>query len=196
MRFLKRFKKEENVLSETELLAAYRQTGELYLVGKLYEPYMQLVFALCYKYFKNKEESEDAVMNIFEKLVVELRNHQVDNFKSWLYSVARNHCLMSLRSAKVLIDNVGFEVGEEVGDAYLSSRDFLSEELEENLVAMEKCMEGLATEQRTAVNLFYIQEKCYKEIADETGFELGKVKSFIQNGKRNLKICLENNGKR
>lgn len=196
MRFLKRFRKEEQILSEIELLAAYRHTGELYLVGKLYEPYMQLVFALCYKYLKNKEESEDAVMNIFEKLIVELRNHQVDNFKSWLHSVARNHCLMSLRSRKVLIDNAGFEAGEELGDEHISAGDFISDQLEENLVAMEKCMEGLATEQRTAVNLFYIQEKCYKEIAYQTGFELGKIKSYIQNGKRNLKICLESNGKR
>jgi RNA polymerase sigma-70 factor (ECF subfamily) len=58
---------------------------------------------------------------------------------------------------------------------------------------LEKCIETLGDEQKQCVKLFYLQEKCYKEITESTGFDMNKVKSYIQNGKRNLKICMEKN---
>jgi RNA polymerase sigma factor (sigma-70 family) len=196
VKFLKLFKREVEVLTEKELLAAYRQTGDLHLVGKLYQPYMQMVFSLCFKYLKTGQESEDAVMNIFEKLASDLRIHEVDNFKSWLHSVARNHCLMLLRSrrlpvyAQELPDDVLYEISDDD-----LAEDLEPVRLEGDLSRLEKCMGGLAIEQKTAIDLFYMQEKCYREIVEVTGFELGKVKSYIQNGKRNLKICMEKNGR-
>ncbi len=84
---------------EQKLLVSYRETGELHLLGKLYEPYMPLLYGLCFKYYKDEAKSEDAVMQIFESLIKKLRVHEVSNFKSWLYTLARNHCLMDLRSA-------------------------------------------------------------------------------------------------
>ena len=51
-------------------------------------------------------------------------------------------------------------------------------------------MELLNPEQKQTVELFYLQEKSYKEIVDQTGFSMNDVKSYIQNGKRNLKIML------
>ncbi|MGV3509769.1 MAG: RNA polymerase sigma factor [Sphingobacteriaceae bacterium] len=177
--------------SEAEMLAAYRNTGDLEVLGKLYEKYMPLVFGLCLKYLKNEEQSKDAVMQIFEQLITKLKVHEVTNFKSWLYTLARNYCLMDLRSSNkhefVNIDDYGVE-----------STSFLhhdSDEVKENqLNSMEKCMEKLPEEQRVTIDMFYLQQKCYKDIADATGFDLNKVKSYIQNGKRNLKICMEKNG--
>ncbi len=190
MKFIKN-KSTDNSLGEAELLAEYRRNGNLATVGKLYEPYMPLIFGLCLKYLKDEEQSKDAVMQIFEQLITKLKIHKVANFKSWLYTLARNHCLMNLRSSHkhefVNIDDYGVE-----SLAFLHQD---TEELKENqLNIMERCLRKLPDEQRLTIDLFYLQQKCYKDVSEATGFDLNKVKSYIQNGKRNLKICMEKNG--
>lgn len=179
------------MLTETELLKAYRQTGEIRLVGELYQPYMQMVFSLCYKYLQDDEESKDAVMNIFEKLVSDLKVHEIENFKSWLHSVARNHCLMQIRSQRVFADTVEMSKVEEE-NLEIDQDDFVR--LDVKLTSLENCMGTLVYEQRVSIDLFFMQEKCYREISDQTGFDFNKVKSYIQNGKRNLKICMDKYG--
>ena len=177
-------------LNEQGLLTDYRKTGNIELLGKLYEQYMPLVFGLCLKYLKDEEKSKDAVMQIFEDLVKKLRVHEVGNFKSWLYTVARNYCLMEIRSSSkhdiISIDDDFMETGALM---HLNVEDVS----EEKFKIMEKCIEGLPVGQRDVINLFYLEQKCYKEVSEVTGFDLNKVKSYIQNGKRNLKICIEKN---
>lgn len=172
------------------LIADYKNSGNLEVLGTLYNRYMHLVFGVCLNYLKDEEQSKDAVMQIFEELVVKLRIHEVQNFKSWLHVLTRNHCLMALRKASknntVSID-----------DTFVENTEFVHLDVddtkEQKLTVMEKCMETLPEEQRKSVDLFYLQEKCYKEVADITGYDMLKVKSYIQNGKRNLKICIEKN---
>jgi RNA polymerase sigma factor (sigma-70 family) len=176
-------------LKEADLLTAYRKSGDLQLLGELYEPYMPLIYGLCLKYFKDEVQAEDAVMHIFEQLISKLRIHEVTNFKSWLYTLARNHCLMEMRVA-------GKQSQIPIDNGFMENEPFLHPDngekgLEEQLNAMEQCLEKLNEEQQRCIRLFYLDGKCYKEIADITGYEPGKVKSYIQNGKRNLKICME-----
>jgi RNA polymerase sigma factor (sigma-70 family) len=188
-----RFKKNSSgntVLREIELLTEYRSTGNLELLGLLYEQYMPLVFGLCLKYFRNEEQSKDAVMQIFEELVKKLRVHEVTNFKAWLYTLSRNHCLMILRSSsKHEMLSIDEKIMENEAFVHLN----LEDDTEEKLFIMAKCIENLQPEQKVTINLFYMEQKCYKEVADITGFDLKKVKSYIQNGKRNLKICIDKN---
>jgi RNA polymerase sigma factor (sigma-70 family) len=181
-------------LPEAQRLSAYRQTGDVGLLGEVYAPYMEMVFAICYKYLRDEDESKDAVMQIFEKLVQDLRIHEVGNFKSWLHSVARNHCLMQLRSKRVFVGSE--EINEENTTWDLQTNE--SEDiftLDHQLNSLGKCMQSLVSEQRVSIQLFYVEEKCYRDICNETGFDFNKVKSYIQNGKRNLKICMDKNGR-
>jgi RNA polymerase sigma factor (sigma-70 family) len=188
--FFKRFSKPKPT-TDAEYLAAYQATGNLELLGELYERYMEMVFAVCFKYLRDEDESKDAVMQIFEELVVKLRSHSVDNFRNWLHSVARNHCLMYLRSNRLQTEGVDyFEDGSVENEPFEHQSDEPFE-LERNLSKMTDCLETLSDEQKTSIQLFYLEEKCYKEITDLTGYDLNKVKSYIQNGKRNLKICIE-----
>lgn len=193
MRFLRLLKnKKTEPPAEAEKLLAYRRTGDIRLLGALYEPYMEMVFGICYKYLRQEEESKDAVMQIFEKLVTDLKTHEIDNLKSWLHTVARNFCLMRIRGRRVF---EAIDEKQERGDLqYDMNDDEGHSEMEINLMVLEKCMERLVYEQRTSVELFFLREKCYREISDETGFDFNKVKSYIQNGKRNLKICMDKNG--
>jgi len=181
-----------SAVEEQKLLVSYRETGNLQLLGKLYEPYMPLVYGLCFKYYRHEAKSEDAVMQIFESLITKLRTHDVTHFKSWLYALARNHCLMDLRSAN-RINTVDIDEHLVESDAFLHQNDSKADIREEQLALLESCLETLNMEQQTCVRLFYLEQKCYKEVADITGYDLNKVKSYIQNGKRNLKICMEKN---
>jgi RNA polymerase sigma factor (sigma-70 family) len=178
-------------LSDEDLLGLYRQSQELSIVGELYNRYTALVYGVCMKYLKDREESRDAVMQIFERLIVTLKEHEINVFKPWLYVTSRNHCLMQLRAKKgknfeelspFLMEN-GSNGHQEHGP-----------EIESNLHKLEKCIQELGNEQKRCVQLFYLEQKCYREITESTGFDLNKVKSYIQNGKRNLKICMEKNG--
>lgn len=151
---------------------------------------MDLVYGVCFKYLKDAESSKDAVMQIFEELVQKLNKHEVDNFKSWLHTLARNYCLMQLRTPKNL------KTTEFKGDLMQSDEDVHLNgvmQKEENFQKLEKCMQTLSPEQKTTVALFYLENKCYKEISEETGIEWNKVRSYIQNGRRNLKICMDKN---
>ena len=191
-----RFKKNSygnTIINELEMLAEYRSTGDLKLLGKLYEQYMSLVFGLCLKYLKDEEQSKDAVMQIFEELVKKLRVHEVSNFKSWLYTLSKNYCLMHIRkSSKFQTISIDDDFMESNAFVHLN----LEDGTEEKLALMERCIETLPIEQKMSIKLFYIDQHCYKEVAELSGFELNKVKSFIQNGKRNLKICMEENRER
>ncbi|WP_111635412.1 RNA polymerase sigma factor [Pedobacter cryoconitis] len=175
---------------DAALLLRYKSTGSLDALGTLYNRYMHLVYGVCLNYFKEEEASKDAVMQIFEELVVKLKIHEVQNFKSWLHVLTRNHCLMALR--KLAKSNT-----VSIDDTFVENTDFVHLDIDDTketqLTVMEKCMETLTEEQRKSVDLFYLQEKCYKEVAEITGYEMVKVKSYIQNGKRNLKICIEKN---
>jgi len=179
--------------SEIDLLKQYKSTGDLNILGTLYEPYMPLVYGLCLRYLKDESKSEDAVMQIFEQLIKKLRIHEVSNFKSWLYSFARNYCLMELRAsgktATISLDENSFMENE-----LIEHQSFEDNMLEAKLSSMEKCLEYLNNEQRECIKLFYLDQKCYKDICEITGYDISKVKSYIQNGKRNLKICMEKNG--
>lgn len=169
---------------EKHLINEYKRTGNLQVLGKLYEPYMPLLYGVCFRYFNDKEQSEDAVMIIFESLIEKLKVHEVTHFKSWLYTLTKNHCLMELRRAN---KNTLTELDENIVD---ESGKF-DAHTEKKLQVMESCLETLSIEQQTCIRLFYLEQKCYQEIAEQTGYDLNKVKSYLQNGKRNLKICME-----
>jgi RNA polymerase sigma factor (sigma-70 family) len=178
--------------TDEELIALYKKTEDLEIVGVLYDRYTALTFGVCLKYLKDREESRDAVMQIFEKLIASLKSHEIKVFKAWLYVTARNHCLMQLRSRKGKnFEDLSPFLMETGGNGHQEH----GADIERDLSRLEKCVELLAKEQKQCVRLFYIQQKCYKEITEATGYDLNKVKSYIQNGKRNLKICMERNEK-
>lgn len=179
------------LLTDAELLLLYKRSEDLSVLGELFNRYMSLVYGVCLKYLKDREESRDAVMQVFEKLVTSLREHEVEHFKSWLYVTARNHCLMQLRARKgKKFEEISPYLMENDRAVHLEDEP----ELEANLSKLEKCIETLASEQKRCVQLFYLEQKCYRDISQLTGYDDNKVKSYIQNGKRNLKICMEHNG--
>ena len=158
------------------------------MLGELYQRYMELVYGVCLKYYKEPETAKDSVMQIFEELVSKLKKHEVDNFKGWLHQVAKNHCLMQLRTPKNM-KTVEFKTELVHSEENVHLNGVL--EKEENFTKMEYCLGTLAKEQRETIRLFYLESKCYNEIVELTGMEWNQVRSLIQNGRRNLKICME-----
>ena len=173
--------------SDHDLVQLYKTAGNIDTLGELYQRYMELVYGVCLKYMKEPEEAKDCVINIFEELVIKLKKHEVDNFKPWLYQLAKNHCLMKLRSKKGRPVNIDIDVVHLSENIHLDG--VMDKEL--RLTSMESCIEQLPPDQRQAIQLFYLEEKCYKEVAGMINTDINKVRSFIQNGRRNLKICME-----
>jgi RNA polymerase sigma-70 factor (ECF subfamily) len=175
-------------LADKELISRYKSTSDLRTLGDLYQRYMELVYGVCMKYLQDSEKAKDAVMQIFEELVLKLKKHEVENFKSWLYQLAKNHCLMQLRTPRNLKT-------VEIPESLMQSEENVHLngvlEKEENFKKLELCLGTLSEEQRKVVQLFYLDGRCYNEIAELTGMDWNQVRSLIQNGRRNLKICME-----
>jgi RNA polymerase sigma-70 factor (ECF subfamily) len=141
------------------------------------------------KYLKNEEEAKDCVQQVFLKAITELHKYEVQFFKSWLYMVAKNHCLMKIR------DNQG-KLSSEINDQQIADETdpaALHQHIEKDmkLDLMSRSLDELSNEQKQCVTLFYLEKKSYQEISNETGYTIMQVKSYIQNGKRNLKLLLE-----
>lgn len=173
--------------TDTELLTAYKASANVEIIGTLFQRYVHLVYGLCLKYLKDRDEAQDAVMEVFESLQAKLLHHEVQHFKSWLYMVSKNHCLMHLRKHTPTEKMNGTLVENEL----VMHPQEEERPIDEDLNALEKCLEQLKDDQQQCVRLFYLQQHSYDEVSQLTSFALKKVKSYIQNGKRNLKICLE-----
>ena len=180
-------------LNDKQLLDAFKENADTAYIGELYQRYAHLVFGVCMKYLKNEDESKDAAMQVFEKLFTEILKHEVDNFKGWLYTIAKNHCLMMLRSSKLSIIHQA-DLKKDLSEIMESDSFLHPDNTMEREAQIGYLEEGIATlnpEQRACVEMFYLNDKSYQEVAELTGYDLNQVKSYIQNGKRNLKIYLQ-----
>lgn len=182
------FKKNPSKYSDAELVQSYQKTGDMELLGELYGRYTALVYGASLKILKNETEAEDVFSDIFEKLITKVKDHNIQQFRPWLHTVVRNHCLEILRKKKKIL-TVSYE------PEFMQSAEVLHpfmEDLENGkMESLDNCLKTLDIEQKNCVDLFYYQKKSYKEIAEMKQVKVGKIRSYIQNGRRNLKICIE-----
>jgi len=172
-------------LSDEALLLQYRKSNDTKWLGYLLQRYTILLFGVAYKYLKDKYKAEDAVQQIFLKVLTNIPAEEIRNFKGWLYVLMRNHCLQQMKD-KGRIQELGeheavLQDGESLENIY---------EVEYNLEQMEEAMKLLNVEQRLSIELFYLKKRSYEQIITETGYSFMQVKSYIQNGKRNLRNIL------
>ncbi|MEO9021529.1 MAG: sigma-70 family RNA polymerase sigma factor [Ginsengibacter sp.] len=177
-------------ISDHELLQNFYQDHDNKWLGILLPRYTLLLIGVCMKYLKNEEDARDCVQHIFLKVISELHKYKVDYFKSWIYMIARNECLMKLRGNK----NISLELNENIAPADKGNVDKNELVEKDNLIfRMQEAIKKLNPEQQHCVNLFYLEKKSYAEVSQITGFTLLQVKSHLQNGKRNLKMMMEKN---
>lgn len=182
-------------LSDEELTGIYRESGQREIMGEVYKRYTHLVLGVCIKYLKNRDDARDTAMEVFERLFVSLRKYEVHNFKSWLFTVTKSHCAMMLRQRKKEGISVGWE--DHLFTEVMENGHFLhhttEDELEDRIRKLHYALNNLSPGQQQCVLLYYFDEKSYQEIENQTGYSANQVKSNLQNGKRNLKLALENN---
>ncbi len=182
-------KEQFNDIEDKELLARFYTDGNNEWLGILFSRYTLLLLGVCMKYFKNEEDAKDGVQQIFMKAIAEINKYKVTYFKSWIYMVSKNHCLMRLRDNKnratMAIDEA--MVADELTGEKL--QEYYQKDLTLSLI--EEGLQLLNTEQKQCLTLFYLQQKSYQQITSITGFTILQVKSFIQNGKRNLKVFVD-----
>jgi RNA polymerase sigma factor (sigma-70 family) len=176
-------------ITDQQLLENFYDSRDNEWLGMLLERYTLLLLGVCMKYLKNEEEAKDCVQQVFLKAITELHKYKVDYFKSWIYMVAKNHCLMKLRDRQ---GKLPVELSERHMSAKVEETD--KQDLLQNdraIDIMEESLKELNPEQQQCVILFYLEKKSYQEISDNTGFTMMQVKSYIQNGKRNLRLIIE-----
>ena len=197
--FLKFSKKNKAVsklksMMDEELVLAFKKSRDNEFFSEIFQRYTHLIFGVCMKYLRDEEGAKDAVMQVFEKLFVDIQHHEIRNFKSWIYTVAKNHCLMKLRKGKTVlkqeliykksIQSDFMELAVEIHHNGAKGQEAIFGQLHE-------AMKLLNHKQRECIDLLYLQNNSYKEVAEITGYSMKQVKSHIQNGKRNLKKYLE-----
>jgi RNA polymerase sigma factor (sigma-70 family) len=182
IRFL--WPKKEAQLSDQELIEQYRSTSNSWYAGELFRRYNQLITAVAYNYMQNSVDTEDAVMEVFEIILRDLQQHEVSNFKTWVYSVTKHHCLKILKKNPLQVTDVEQALRNMAAEEAPQSE---AVKLEEQLEKLKEALERLSEEQQKCIELFYFKEKSYKEVSDLTGYSVNEVKSYLQNGKRNLK---------
>ncbi|MEM6805141.1 MAG: sigma-70 family RNA polymerase sigma factor [Bacteroidota bacterium] len=187
-----RKKKHIKALSDDELVQGYKDSGGAEYVGELFERYTHMVYLVCMKYLKDPMEAEDMSMVIFEKLMKDLPKYEVRNFKYWLHTVSKNQCLVFLDKQKRKRHKEDNYQDMQQGIVENGVEFDLIDEKEIQLTNLEEAITMLNEGQQECIKLFYLQKKSYVEVAEMTGYDLKKVKSYIQNGKRNLKKHLEN----
>ena len=185
------FKKKE-YSSDEELLKHYKQSGNKDLFADLFKKHVSVVYGTCLFYLQDKDEAQDATMQLFEKLMLDINNREIDNFKGRLSFVVRNHCISIIRKNKSQNKNIKSYYEFEYEDANYETEEKINTVSDDVMLEnMKQCLPKLKENQRLCVELFYLNNKSYQDIANQTGFTLNEVKSYIQNGKRNLKLLLE-----
>ena len=177
-------------MTDADLILEIKSGKSRLALGELYKRYSHLIFGLGLKYLKNKMEAEDILMQLFEKLEAKIVKSDIKNIKSWLYTVTKNECLMKLRKTNNLSSDIETALLYKEDNASHLLDDIILKE--QQIEKLELAITQLKDVQQICIELFYIKGKCYDEVVLETGFDLKKVKSYIQNGKRNLKLILEN----
>ncbi len=172
-------------MSDNELLQRYLKSHNNEWLGILLQRYTVLLLGVCMKYLKDENEAKDAVQQVFLKVIQEVHKYKIDYFKSWLYMVAKNHCLTVLRDKKGKTHEILTDTHQSTQPAEAQQQPVINTEM------LTEALEQLNYEQRQSVTLFYLEKKSYAEISDMTGFNPMQVKSYIQNGKRNLKLIIE-----
>ena len=182
-------RKKTKQLTDAELIGLYKSSDDTFYVGELFQRYSHLIAALAFKYLKDSDETEDAVMDVFEIMTRDLRTHEVKNFNAWIYSVTKNHSLKLKRKKnkeREQEDSLKYNGHDLFGTTTDEDRERAVNK-DRQLTELEEALKGLSEEQKRCVELFYLNNKSYAEVAEETGYTMKQVKSYLQNGKRNLK---------
>ncbi len=178
-------------MTDSEYIAAYQETKEVKYISALYEKYMTLIYGSCLKYFKNEADAEDAVMDIYEKLTKKALTSDIENFNAWIYMVTRNHCFEVLRKKKRQSDKISD--AESMYSETIFHPDTVRDE--QTIALLKKCLEELEAYQQECITKFYYQKMSYVEIAESMELRYNQVRSRIQNGRRNLRQCIEKSAK-
>lgn len=185
------FRREKNksALTDEELLQKYKASANAEYFSELFDRYIPLLYGVCLDYLRDEDRARDAVMQLFEDLLPKIFKYEIGVFRTWVYSVVKNHCLQIINREKK-------EIWVDFDTNVMESPEILNLFDEENgqneqIEALNHCLEKLPDTQKISIQHFFMHDMSYVDIAEETGYTLSKVKSYIQNGKRNLKNCID-----
>ena len=184
--------KNKEYLSDEELVSQFKRDGNKNVFAELFKKHVKVVYGTCLFYLQDKDDAQDATMQLFEKLMIEVKNRDISNFKGWLSFVVRNFCISIIRKNKTNQKNIKSYYEFEYEAPNVETEEKINSVDDDQLIAMmTESLFQLKEKQRICIDLFYLKNKSYQDIANETSFSINEIKSYIQNGKRNLKLLIE-----
>lgn len=182
----------KTIIPDTILIERFRKGADKDALGTLFLRYMELVYGVCLKYLGQAESAQDAVMDIYEHINRKLPEHEVENFGAWLYMVSKNHCLQHLRKKSnlltVSLDDPIMQNGREM---HLEDDGFDLDITVDVADQLHLCLDQLPENQKICIRMFYFEKRSYADICEATLLSMDHVRSHIQNGRRNLKKCIQ-----
>jgi len=175
-------------LTDEDLLFSNKESGNSIYMGELFNRYLPLLYGVCLKYLKDADNARDAVMQLFENLLYKITDYEIDTFRPWIYSVVKNHCLQILQKEDLIIK---VDINDDTTESDSIANLFEEEGIVDRSNVLKNCLNKLPEKQQVSITYFFIDGLSYAEIVEKTGYKLKNVKSYIQNGKRNLKNCIE-----
>jgi len=174
--------------TDDQLIAAYKD-GDQRAFDVLFKKHLHRILGICANTLEQEEDCKDVTMDMYVVLRRELVRHEIHHFEGWLYTIVRNYCLKLIRERK---QQQQMETLDGPWAAFLQETNNLQQQYqdEELMLNLKKAIQELKPDQKECISLFYLDGHSYKEIAEATGLSLNKVKSNIQNGKRNIRIAL------
>jgi RNA polymerase sigma factor (sigma-70 family) len=178
--------------TDEELISGFKQSGNKTMFADLFKNHVNAIYGTCLFYLQDKDEAKDAVMNIFEKLMVELQVNDIKNFKAWLSFVVRNHCISAIRKKNSIFKNTKSYYDYEYNETSYETEEKIESINDDVLLEyMQECLPKLKENQYKCIELFYLKDLSYQQVSELTGYDINEVKSYIQNGKRKLKLLIE-----
>lgn len=177
--------------NDENILIAAIKNGDTKAYAQLVNRYKDLVYTLAIRMLKHREEAEEVAQDTFIKVFKSLDRFKGDSkFSTWIYRVAYNTCLDTIKKNKKHLSNVAID------EFTFNKLDTIDNALD-NIIKEEKstlirnCIDKLPEDSSALLTLFYFEELSLEEISKIINIEDNTVKVKLFRARKKLAVILE-----
>lgn len=172
--------------TDEEIFAAVRDRADQAAFREIYRRYSKRIFAYCLQIVKNYEAAEDAFQSTMTSVYEKRDYFAGGNFSSWIFTIAKNNCITAWKKLDEAASNIAIE---DVESLISDGRDPLARDIILN-DALMKAIASLGKDYREAVEMRYIQDFTFEQIAEKANISLPLAKIRIARAKQKLQEIL------
>ena len=178
---------------DLKLIRRALKNGDTTAYNELLKLYRDPLYFMLYEKVNDKELAKDLTIESLGKAFNKLHLYTpIYTFSTWLFTVARNHCIDYLRKNKlstISIDKIILNSEGKATNLDLKSSDLNPEqklERKQRIAMLRQVVDSLKPNYRTLVKLRYFKEMTYDEIAKKLDIPIGTVKAQLHRSREQL----------